>query len=106
MVRKALRRFLFDISTPLLSPLQYYLFVALGGFCRSLIRFGVVSAFVPFIEHRRDTIFPMSPPRTVMTMHMSPARTPEQHAERAQRDEEQEQHQEWTKATEAESKPK
>ena len=46
---------------------------------------------VPFFEHRRGAVFPVPSPWTMPVMTPSPARTPEEEAERSQRGEEEEQ---------------
>src|SRR5260221_14094639 len=60
---------------------------------------------VPFFKHRRDTVFPMSSPRSVTAMHVpSPTRTPEEKAEGFQHDEDQEQSKQRAETTKAISK--
>ena len=60
---------------------------------------------MPLFKHRRDTILPMpaAPWTTVMTGHMSPARTPERKAKCFQREEEEEQRDQRTETTESKS---
>src|SRR6185503_10106745 len=82
--------------------LQFFLFFRLF----TIPNGGVVGTFVPLFERRWNTVFPVSAPRpmTAVMMSPAPARTPEGKAEGSKRNEEQEQRQERTKAAEAETK--
>src|SRR5688572_23340730 len=67
-------------------------------------RWFTMRPFVPFLEHRRDAVFPVSSPRTVVMLAPSPARSPEEEAERPQREEKEEKQDQEAEEPKAETK--